>query len=91
MISPRVQHVPLRYPPAGDPRVLANAPAAVLLAILRATLQRKNMMAADYRHIGGLENRLVRDYRRFSTSGPKAPTRMSYGTAPSRSTTRFDA
>jgi hypothetical protein len=31
-------------------------------------LQRKNMMAANYRHIGGLENRLGRHYSRFSAS-----------------------
>src|SRR5205823_6448413 len=31
------------------------------------------MMAADYRHIGGLENRLGRHYSRFSASGPAAP------------------
>jgi hypothetical protein len=39
----------------------------------RRTLQRKNMMAANYRHIGGLENRLGRHYSRFSSSGPAAP------------------
>src|SRR6266446_5091587 len=68
-----VQHVPLHHAPPGDPRVLDNAPVAVLLAILRRTLQRKNMMAANYRHIGGLENRLGRHYSRFSTSWPAAP------------------
>src|SRR6202043_3518222 len=31
------------------------------------------MMAANYRHIGGLENRLGRHYSRFSASGPVAP------------------
>src|SRR5882757_10780137 len=31
------------------------------------------MMAANYRHIGGLENRLGRHYSRFSTSWPAAP------------------
>src|ERR1700732_5601422 len=31
------------------------------------------MMAANYRHIGGLENRLGRHYSRFSASGPAAP------------------
>jgi hypothetical protein len=36
-------------------------------------LQRKNMMAADYRHIGGLENRLGRHYSRFSPFQPAAP------------------
>jgi hypothetical protein len=36
-------------------------------------LQRKNMMAANYRHIGGRENRLGRHYSRFSASGPAAP------------------
>jgi D-sedoheptulose 7-phosphate isomerase len=28
----------------------------------RVVVQRRNMMAADYRHIGGLENRLGRHY-----------------------------
>src|SRR5262245_44490822 len=32
----------------------------------RRTLQRKNMMAANYRHIGNRENRLGRHYSRFS-------------------------
>jgi hypothetical protein len=32
----QVQHVPLHHAPAGDPRVLDNAPVAVLLAILPA-------------------------------------------------------
>jgi hypothetical protein len=36
-------------------------------------LQRKNMMAANYRHIGGGENRLGRHYSRFSASGPALP------------------
>src|SRR5438477_12180145 len=31
------------------------------------------MMAANYRHIGGLENRLGRHYSRFSASWPAAP------------------
>src|SRR3984893_17261281 len=31
------------------------------------------MMAANYRHIGGLENRLGRHDSRFSTSWPAAP------------------
>src|SRR5260370_394289 len=31
------------------------------------------MMAANYRHIGGLENRLGRHYSRFSTSWAAAP------------------
>jgi DNA polymerase-4 len=35
-------------------------------------LQRKNMMAADYRHIGGLENRLGRHYNRFAPFQPAA-------------------
>jgi len=30
-------------------------------------------MAADYRHIGGLENRLGRHYSRFSPFQPAAP------------------
>jgi hypothetical protein len=33
-------------------------------------LQRKNMMTDDYRHIGGLENRLGRHYSRFRRFGP---------------------
>jgi hypothetical protein len=33
-------------------------------------LQRKNMMAANYRHIGGRENRLGRHYSRFSLFRP---------------------
>jgi hypothetical protein len=36
------------------------------------TLQRNNMMAANYRHIGGRENRLGRHYSRFSASWPAA-------------------
>jgi hypothetical protein len=63
--------MPLHHAPPGDPRVLDNAPVAVLFAI--RTLQRKNMMAANYRHIGGLENRLGRHYSRFSASWPAAP------------------
>jgi len=43
------------------------------LPSFRRTLQRKNMMAADYRHIGGLENRLGRHYSRFSPFQPAAP------------------
>jgi len=43
------------------------------LPSFRRTLQRKNMMAANYRHIGGLENRLGRHYSRFSSSGPAVP------------------
>src|SRR5258705_11901068 len=31
------------------------------------------MMAVNYRHIGGLENRLGRHYSRFSASWPAAP------------------
>src|SRR6202022_489830 len=34
----QVQHVPLHHSPAADPRVLDNAPVAVLLAILPANL-----------------------------------------------------
>jgi len=39
-----------------------TAPQVRVLDLLGVTLaaQRKNMMAADYRHIGGLENRLGR-------------------------------
>ena len=59
-------HVPLHHPPAGDACVLDNAPVAMLLAILPADLQRKNMMTGNYRHIGGGENRLGRHYSRFS-------------------------
>jgi hypothetical protein len=32
----QVQHVPLHHAPPGDPRILDNAPVAVLLAILPA-------------------------------------------------------
>src|SRR3954463_5278523 len=46
----------------GDARVLDNAPVAVLLAILPANFAAQDMMAADYRHIGGLENRRGRHY-----------------------------
>src|ERR1700720_1387151 len=67
------QYVALHHAPPGDPRILDNAPVAVLLGIFRRTLQRKNMMAANYRHIGGLENRLARHYSRFSASGRAAP------------------
>jgi len=35
-------------------------------------LQRKNMMAGNYRHIGGGENRLGRHYSRFSGIPPTA-------------------
>jgi hypothetical protein len=31
------------------------------------------MMAANYQHIGGRENRLGRHYSRFSASTPAAP------------------
>jgi Transposase IS66 family len=40
------------------------------LPSFRRTLQRRNMMAADYRHIGGRENRLGRHYSRFSAFWP---------------------
>src|SRR5712671_5772812 len=40
------------------------------LPSFRRTLQRRNMMAADYRHIGGVENRLGRHYSRFSPFSP---------------------
>src|SRR5712671_3897980 len=43
------------------------------LPSFRRTLQRKNMMAANYRHIGGLENRLGRHYSRFLPFRPTAP------------------
>jgi hypothetical protein len=57
--------------PRRDPRVLDNAPVAVLLAILPANLAaQENMMAADYRHIGSLENRLGRHYSRFPPFSP---------------------
>jgi hypothetical protein len=42
------------------------------LPSFRRTLQRKNMMAANYRHIGGDENRLGRHYSRFSGIWPTA-------------------
>src|SRR5438874_2234721 len=42
------------------------------LPSFRRTLQRKNMMAANYRHIGGSENRLGRHYSRFSRIWPTA-------------------
>jgi len=42
------------------------------LPSFRRTLQRKNMMAANYRHIGGGENRLGRHYSRFSAFCPPA-------------------
>jgi hypothetical protein len=60
------QYVALHHAPPGDTRILDNAPVAVLLGIFRRTLQRKNMMTANYRLIGGLENRLARHYSRFS-------------------------
>jgi hypothetical protein len=41
------------------------------LPSFRRTLQRKNMMAANYRHIGGDENRLGRHYSRFSGIDPR--------------------
>src|SRR6266850_1240087 len=43
------------------------------LPSFRRTLQRKNMMAANYRHIGGGENRLGRHYNRFSPLSLAAP------------------
>src|SRR6266850_8445869 len=36
------------------------------------------MMAANYRHIGGLENRLGRHYSRFSASWPAAPLPLNH-------------
>src|ERR1700730_17219267 len=42
------------------------------LPSFRRTLQRKNMMAGNYRHIGGGENRLGRHYSRFSRIWPTA-------------------
>src|SRR5207248_7249896 len=56
--------------PPGAPGVLNNAQVAVWFASFRRTLQRKNMMAANYRHIGGRENRLGRHYSRFSPFSP---------------------
>jgi hypothetical protein len=35
----QVQHVPLHHAPSGHPRVLNNAPVAVLLAILVASFE----------------------------------------------------
>jgi hypothetical protein len=61
----QIQHVPLHYAAAGDPRVLDNAPVAMLLASFRRSLERENIMAANYRHIRGLENRLGRHYTDF--------------------------
>ena len=52
--------MPLHHAPAGDPRVLDNAPVAVLLAILPANLvQRKNMMAAIVHTLAALKIALV--------------------------------
>jgi hypothetical protein len=42
------------------------------LPSFQRTLQRKNMTAANYRHIGGGENRLGRHYSRFSAIWPTA-------------------
>jgi hypothetical protein len=36
------------------------------------------MMAANYRHIGGLENRLGRHYSRFSASWPAVPLPLNH-------------
>jgi hypothetical protein len=41
------------------------------LPSFRRTLQRKNMMAANYRHIGGDENRLGRHYADFRGFGSR--------------------
>jgi hypothetical protein len=43
------------------------------LPSFRRLLKRKNMMAANYRHIGGQENRLGRHYSRFLPFSPAAP------------------
>jgi hypothetical protein len=42
------------------------------LETVRSSRQRKNMMAANYRHIGGRENRLGRHYSRFLAFWPAA-------------------
>jgi hypothetical protein len=68
----QVQHVPLHNAPAGDPRVLENAPIAMLLAILPANLAAQEHEAANYRHIGDRENRLGRHYSRFAPFRPAA-------------------
>src|SRR6516162_5507228 len=47
-------------------------------AAVRRTLQRKNMMAANYRHIGGGENRLGRHYSRFSAFCPPQPLPVNH-------------
>ena len=57
--------MPLHHAPAGDPRVLDNAPIAMVVAIFATDFQRKNMMAANYGQIGGGENRLGWQYSRF--------------------------
>src|SRR6202022_93118 len=48
------------------------------LPSFRRTLQRKNMMAANYRHIGGRENRLVGTTADFSPPGPRRPSPPNY-------------
>jgi len=48
------------------------------LPSFRRTLQRKNMMAANYRHIGGGENRLGRHYSRFSAFCPPQPLPVNH-------------
>jgi hypothetical protein len=58
--------MPLRHAPAGDPRVLDNAPVARLFAILPANFAAQKHDGRQYRHIGGGENRLGRLYSRFS-------------------------
>jgi hypothetical protein len=57
------------------------------LPSFRRTLQRKNMMAANYRHIGGLENRLGRHYSRFSASAPRRPLPFNHLPGENRGTT----
>jgi len=41
-------------------------------------LQRKNMMAANYQHIGGHENRLGRHYSRFQRFGHPRPLPINH-------------
>src|SRR5205823_8599777 len=66
----QIQHVPLHHASPGGPRVLDNAPVAMLLAILPANLAAQEhdgrRLSAHY----GLENRLGRHYSRFPPFSP---------------------
>ena len=70
--------MPLHHAPPGDPRVLDNAPVAVLLAILPA-----NFAAQSTRWppiigtLAALRGRLGRHYSRFSAPWPAAPLAAS--------------